>query len=320
MEWECAWRRRARFGHGWALPCSTRRTREPAPCYRTATLGTTGRPLLWPTACPLSSTSMPSQVHSALLLLACQCHSSCWPGARGANSLSQSHYSPASSANYLNRSPTTLRPTLSLAVLRAGEIVESGNHDELVAAGGEYSRLASLQITHGQGRDLIRVEADEVSEAEVGTWVGDATVDARLNAPARLSPPSAHHAHRRRRSLHLPSSWPAKPCGRPCWGACTGPQQLCSRCKGVEGRALKAVFVGPTGSSQHPTGQPSTPYHCPHLYLRTVPSAACCVSSVVTGRPCSSRCLVQRGRGRRSPYTLCAWRPLLAPSTCPCPS
>ena len=186
--------------------------------------------------------------------------------------------------------PQPSAPTLSLAVLRAGEIVESGNHDELMAAGGEYSRLASLQITHGQGRDLIRVEADEVSEAEVGTWVGDATVDARLNAPARLSPPSAHHAHRRRRSLHLPSSWPAKPCGRPCWGACTGPQQLCSRCKGVEGRALKAVFVGPTGSSQHPTGQPSTPYHCPDLSLRTVPSAACCVSSAATGRPCSSRC------------------------------
>ena len=151
--------------------------------------------------------------------------------------IAQSHYSPASSANYPYRSPTTLRPTLSLAVLRAGEIVESGNHDELMAAWGEYSRLASLQITHGQGRDLIRVEADEVSRAEVGKWVGEATVDARLNAPARLSPPSAHHAHRRRRSLHLPSSWPAKPCGRPCWGACTGPQQLCSRCKGVRGES-----------------------------------------------------------------------------------
>ena len=44
----------------------------------------------------------------------------------------------------------TVRAADRIVVLEGGEIVEQGNHAELSAAGGLYSRLAKLQFTATQ--------------------------------------------------------------------------------------------------------------------------------------------------------------------------
>ena len=54
---------------------------------------------------------------------------------------------------------STVREAEQILVIEAGQVVETGTHEELLAAGGLYADLYETQFKHQEGQDQdLRVE------------------------------------------------------------------------------------------------------------------------------------------------------------------